>query len=479
MNARAVAAWSASCLFIVLSTTNPAYKVMVLAAALAALAAGAGLRRIRGLLVAVLLIAAFAMLLNFVSAHLGATVLFSLPAQIPALGGPYTLEALAFGASGGITIAAAILSAAPFSLLLDSHEVMDALPAPLSRSGVVIASSLNLVPAVATSFVQVTEAQRLRGWRPRGPRSWMEVVVPLVLTSVEDSIQLAESMEARGFGSGARTTMASHALRRSDWLLVAASGLALATLTHLSYWYPGGAKPALRDACLRIEHGLTVVAGSSGGGKSTLLRIFNGLVPHFHGGRIAGNAEVMGLDVIATPTRKMARHVGFVFQDPELQTVYNVVDREVAFGLENMAVPGREIASRVEEALHAAGVADLTGQKVRTLSGGERQRVALASAMAMRPDLVVLDEPTSQLDPDGAQMVLAAATNLVDEGRSVIISEHRLDRLLEHAAGVVLVDRGLVTTGDPREWHPPPSPVRPARSATLGGEAWSLQGVSA
>src|SRR5216684_2585648 len=210
MNARAVAAWSASCLFIVLSTTNPAYKVMVLAAALAALAAG--LRRIRGLLVAVLLIAAFAMLLNFVSAHLGATVLFSLPAQIPALGGPYTLEALAFGASGGITIAAAILSAAPFSLLLDSHEVMDALPAPLSRSGVVIASSLNLVPAVATSFVQVTEAQRLRGWRPRGPRSWMEVVVPLVLTSVEGSIQLAESMEARGFGSGPRTTLRSTVL---------------------------------------------------------------------------------------------------------------------------------------------------------------------------------------------------------------------------------------------------------------------------
>jgi energy-coupling factor transport system permease protein len=227
MNARAVAAWSACCLFIVLSTTNPVYKVLVLAAALSALAAGAGLRRMRGLLVAVLLIATFAMALNFVSAHLGATVLFALPDQIPALGGPYTLEALVFGASGGITIAAAILAAAPFSLLLDSHEVMDALPAPLSRTGVVIASSLNLVPAVATSFVEVTEAQRLRGWRPRGPRSWMEVVVPVVLTSVEGSIQLAESMEARGFGSGARTTMASRALQRSDWLLVAASALAL------------------------------------------------------------------------------------------------------------------------------------------------------------------------------------------------------------------------------------------------------------
>jgi len=238
MNARAVAAWSACCLFIVLSTTNPAYKALLLAAALSGLAAGAGLRRIRRLLVAVLLIATFAMLLNFVSAHLGATVLFALPSQIPALGGPYTLEALVFGASGGITIAAAILAAAPFSLLLDSHEVMDALPTPLSRTGVAIASSLNLVPAVATSFVEVTEAQRLRGWRPRGPRSWMQVVVPVVLTSVEGSIQLAESMEARGFGSGARTTMASRALRRSDWLLVAASGLGLAgfAAAHAAGW---------------------------------------------------------------------------------------------------------------------------------------------------------------------------------------------------------------------------------------------------
>src|SRR4029077_7794827 len=228
MNARAVAAWSACCLFIVLSTTNPVYKVMVLAAALCALAAGAGLRRIRRLLAAVFLIAACATALNFVSAHLGATVLFALPDQIPALGGPYTLEALVFGASGGITIAAAILAAHAFSLLLDSHEVMDALPAPLSRTGIAIASSLNLVPAIATSFVEVTEAQRLRGWRPRGPRSWMEVVVPVVLTSVEGSIQLAESMEARGFGSGPRTSMASHALQRGGWLLVAASGLALA-----------------------------------------------------------------------------------------------------------------------------------------------------------------------------------------------------------------------------------------------------------
>jgi energy-coupling factor transport system permease protein len=253
LNPRAVAAWSATCIFIVLSTTNPAYKATVLVAALAALAAGVGLRRMRGVLTGVALIAAFAVLLNFVSAHLGATVLFALPDQIPALGGPYTLEALAFGATGGLTVAAAILAAAPFSLLLASHEVMDALPAALSRTGAAIAASLNLVPAVAASFVQVTEAQRLRGWRPRGPRSWSEVVVPVVLTSVEGSIQLAESMEARGFGSGQRTSVKPRSMQRSDWLLTGASGAAVAIflISQVAGWaapwyaYPTLAPPSI------------------------------------------------------------------------------------------------------------------------------------------------------------------------------------------------------------------------------------------
>jgi energy-coupling factor transport system permease protein len=227
LNARAVAAWSAACLFIVLFTSNPAFKATVLAAAIASLAAGAGLHRIRGLLTGVALIAAFATGLNFVSAHLGTTVLFNLPASIPGLGGPYTLEALAAGLSGGITVATAIVAAAPFSLMLASHDVMDALPAALSRTGAAIAASLSLVPNVAASFVQVSEAQRLRGWRPRGPRSWAEVVVPVVLTSVEGSIQLAESMEARGFGSGPRTSLKGSPLMTSDWLLVAASASAV------------------------------------------------------------------------------------------------------------------------------------------------------------------------------------------------------------------------------------------------------------
>jgi energy-coupling factor transport system ATP-binding protein len=255
--------------------------------------------------------------------------------------------------------------------------------------------------------------------------------------------------------------------------------LAVAKLSHLTYTYPGAEEPALSDVCLEVEEGLTVVAGPSGGGKSTLLRVFNGLVPHFHGGRIAGRAFVAGHDIVATPTRHLARNVGFVFQDPELQTVYNVVDREVAFGLENVGLPLREMAGRVEEALHAAGAEHLMGRIVRTLSGGERQRVALASALAMRPQLVVLDEPTSQLDPDGAAMVLAAVMTMVTQGRHAVISAHRLDSLLREARGLVLVDRGTVEVADPRSWSPRPAPARAPRGSPVGAEAWSLEGVRA
>jgi energy-coupling factor transport system permease protein len=227
INARAVAAWSAACLLIVLMTTSPAYKGAVLAATVCVLVAGAGLRRIRRLLIAVTIVASSAALLNFVSAHLGDTVLLSLPANVPGIGGPYTLEALAFGATGGLTIAAAILAVAPFSLLLESHDIVDAMPEALARSGAVIAASLNLVPEVGATFVQVSEAQRMRGWRPRGPRSWAEVVVPVVLTSVESSMQLAESMEARGFGSGPRTYVAAPQMRSGDWAVTACATAAV------------------------------------------------------------------------------------------------------------------------------------------------------------------------------------------------------------------------------------------------------------
>jgi energy-coupling factor transport system permease protein len=137
--------------------------------------------------------------------------------------------------------------------MLRPHEVMDALPNALSRTGTAIAASMNLVPAVAATFLEVSEAQRLRGWRPRGPRSWAEVVVPVVLTSVEASIQVAESMEARGFASGPRTSMDKQQAKASDRVLVAASALAVLgfVVSQLEGWaadwytYPALTSPAL------------------------------------------------------------------------------------------------------------------------------------------------------------------------------------------------------------------------------------------
>jgi energy-coupling factor transport system permease protein len=195
---------------------------------------------LRRLLIPIGFVAAFATLLNFVSAHLGSTVLFSLPTGIPALGGPYTLEALVFGATGGVTVAAAIAAMAPFSLILEAHDIVDALPTALGRTGAAIAASLNLVPEVATTFVQVTEAQRMRGWRPRGPRSWAEVIVPVVLTSVESSLQLAESMEARGFGSGPRTHFDPPRMSAGDWFVTASAlaAVALFIVATAAGWAP-------------------------------------------------------------------------------------------------------------------------------------------------------------------------------------------------------------------------------------------------
>ena len=155
----------------------------------------------------------------------------------------------------------------------------------------------------------------------------------------------------------------------------------LATLRHVTYAYPGADRPALVDVDLDVRPGLTLVAGDSGSGKSTLLRLFNGLVPQFHGGRIAGSAEVLGLDPMRAPIPRLAVGAGLVFQDVETQSVYGTVEREVAFGLENLGRPRAEMHDRVEEALAELGIESLRRRRLTTLSGGDSGELKLLTGL--------------------------------------------------------------------------------------------------
>lgn len=226
------------------------------------------------------------------------------------------------------------------------------------------------------------------------------------------------------------------------------------TFRQVCYTYPEAPHPALHDINLHLPEGsFTLVAGPSGAGKSTLLRCINGLVPHFSGGVLAGSITVHGLDPVLVAPQVMSRHVGFVFQDPEAQFVVDQVEDEIAFALENAALPRQEMRVRVEESLDLLDLAPLRDRRLDTLSGGERQRVAIAAALALRPRVLVLDEPTSQLDPKSAEDVLHALERLnSDLGLTIVLAEHRMERVLPFADRmVVLSDTGAgILDGPPR-----------------------------
>ena len=249
--------------------------------------------------------------------------------------------------------------------------------------------------------------------------------------------------------------------------------------------YPEATVPAIRAVSLHVPEGeLCLVVGRTGVGKSTLLGAINGLVPHFTGGVLAGRVTVAGLDTRTHPPRELAGVVGVVMQDPVNGFVTDTVEEELAYGMEQLAVPAAVMRKRVEETLDLLGISDLRRRAVRSLSGGQQQRVAIGSVLTSHPRVLVLDEPTSALDPAAAEDVLAALTRLVhDLGVTVVLAEHRLERVIEYADMVVVVDSGgSVSCGTPSDmmrlsdvappvvrlgqvagWDPLPLSVRDAR----------------
>jgi energy-coupling factor transporter ATP-binding protein EcfA2 len=223
----------------------------------------------------------------------------------------------------------------------------------------------------------------------------------------------------------------------------------------LSYWYPKAERPALDEIDLEVRKGEFILfVGTSGSGKSTLLRSFNGLVPRYYGGQYRGNVDVDDLNASQGPSVELASRIGLVFQDPERQAVMSRVDNEVAFGLECLGMPSREIGVKVHDALSAVGLEHRRTDMVSELSSGQSQRLALADVLAMEPDILALDEPTSQLDPEAAEEFL----NYLDHERrergvTVLLAEHRLDKSVLLADRVVVLQGGRITfDGPPSEF---------------------------
>jgi energy-coupling factor transport system ATP-binding protein len=252
--------------------------------------------------------------------------------------------------------------------------------------------------------------------------------------------------------------------------------VAVAVVDGLRFAYASGGG-VLRDVSLLIEDGEHVaLLGASGSGKSTLLRALAGLVPHFHGGTFAGRVVVGGIDTREARPSELAGTVASVFQDPEDQVVMAKVANEVAFGLENVGAPADDIWPRVEEALALVGAEHLAERATGELSGGELQRVSLASALALRPRLLLLDEPTSQLDPATADAFFDTVERL---GCAIVVSEQRPARPLAHVDRVLFMDDGRIVLDAPRDaalaWL---AEHRPLYLPHSPGVVCSLRGVS-
>jgi len=230
--------------------------------------------------------------------------------------------------------------------------------------------------------------------------------------------------------------------------------LAIIEIKDLAFIYRGFKKPSIKNIALKINRGdFVILTGPSGCGKTTLCRCLNGLIPNSYPGELEGEVKVADLVVKDHSISDIAQHVGLVLQNPENQLFSLSIERDIAFGLENLALPREEIRKRVDWALDMIGLADLRDKAPYELSGGQQQRVAIASVLAMQPEVMILDEPTSFLDPLAAKKLLEIVHKLNnDMNLTIILVEHRLDLASVYSNRVLIMDEGEIKIdGPPRE----------------------------
>ncbi len=231
--------------------------------------------------------------------------------------------------------------------------------------------------------------------------------------------------------------------------------MAIVAVENLTYCYPQTTQPALHDLSFQVEEGeFVAIIGANGAGKSTLCYALTGFAPHFFRGELTGQAMIAGLDTRQTPLEELMLVVGLVFQNPgnQISGAKFTVYEEIAFGLENLGVPPGEMRDRIDRIMALTGISDFATRSPYALSGGQQQRVALASILVMEPKLLVLDEPTSQLDPIGSREVFETIRAMSKQGMTVIMAEHKLEWVATFADRVIALAGGeIILNGPPAE----------------------------
>ena len=253
---------------------------------------------------------------------------------------------------------------------------------------------------------------------------------------------------------------------------------AIVDLRDITYTYEGETSPVINGVSLRVEPGeFVLILGPSGCGKSTLLNVLNGTIPHTLRGELGGHAVVCGKSVPDTKVTNFATEVGMVFQDPEAQIINTRVRDEVCFGLENLCRPADEIMARQAEALAYVGLPDAGDLSIFDMSGGQKQRVSIAAVLAVRPRLLVLDEPTANLDPAGMAEVFAVLHRLNRRfNTTIVMVEHRVDELADRVSRVIMMDRGTVVfDGRPRAAFARRREGHSEEAETIATSAWFPQ----
>jgi energy-coupling factor transporter ATP-binding protein EcfA2 len=231
--------------------------------------------------------------------------------------------------------------------------------------------------------------------------------------------------------------------------------MAIVNLQNVSYKYPLTDSPALQNIDLQVEEGeFVALIGPNGAGKSTLCYTFAGFVPHFFKGELTGTVEVAGIESANSTLNEWVLNVGLAFQNPfnQISGAKYTVFEELAFGLENIGVPRAEMKSRVEDAMKLTGISGLAERSPYSLSGGQQQRVALTSILVMQPKVLVLDEPTSQMDPIGTREVFSVIHEMAERGMTVILAEHKVEWIAQFADRVIALKEGqILLDGTPSE----------------------------